>query len=314
MIQNGARLKWMRRQTFAHQLYAKHEQQQPLGGGFTEWGDDGYLRYVYRVPKRTCIGPKESMPLSAVLAIVDEVTTWASMGDDRHMRPGVSISLETELVEQDRPPIAGDVLVFAARVEKMGRSIGFQSCEVTCATSGRRVARGYHVKMLDMGRAWSLAFGPLLPLTESIQRSFLSVERPAPQVDPEDAAELARLIAPTSLDLNRADGTALARYTCEDAHLQETSIMFGGVQAMVHEYAARAAAEAVLAPSGGGAAPSAHCCSLLVRYLASAVQGDELEAHATAAAAYRNEGAVASTRLLKGGHVRSAAELRFVRC
>jgi acyl-coenzyme A thioesterase PaaI-like protein len=204
----------------------------------TEWSSDGVLRFEYTVPQRVCVGPRGTMPLGAVVALVDEVTTWASMGSDRQFRPGVSISLEAALIDADRPPQAGDVLVFAAQVDKCGRAIGFQSCEVLDAASGRRIAHGQHTKMLDMGRAWSLLsgplFGPLLPLTERLADT-LSSPRPMPIIDATDAEGLAALLRPTHCEAAHEPeagcGTARARYTCVEEHLQETNIMFGGTHA-----------------------------------------------------------------------------------
>ena len=56
----------------------------------------------------------------------------------------------------------GDRLQFESYVEKSGRVIGFQRCDVRDARSGRLVARSTHTKHIDMGRMWPLLFGPLL--------------------------------------------------------------------------------------------------------------------------------------------------------
>ena len=312
MLEHGTAARFLRRHTFAHELFAKHEQQRPLGGGFVEWNADGQLLYSYRVPKRVCIGAKNTMPLSAVVALVDEVTTWASLCADRSHRPGVSISLEAELSQQDRPPVEGDELVFAARVEKIGRTLGFQSCEIHDAATGRPVARGYHTKMLDMGRAWSLMLGPLFPLTERLVTTFSAADRPVPAIDPDDASGLERLLAPTSTVVDGS--TSVSGFSCVPEMLQETNIMFGGAQAMVHEVAARAAAEAALQRSEAAASNApVHCSSMLVRYLAGAGLGDQLETHATASMIFDGEGVAATTKLVRAGAERSSAEMQFVR-
>ena len=312
MLEHAISARFLRRHTFAHELFAKHEQQRPLGGGFVEWTTDGQLLYSYRVPRCVCIGHGGTMPLGAVVALVDEVTTWASLCVDRHHRPGVSISLEAELSQQQRPPVEGDQLIFAARVEKLGRTLGFQSCEIHDAATGRRVARGYHTKMLDMGRAWSLMLGPLFPLTERLVTTFSAASRPAPAIDPHDATALERLLAPTSTQVDGS--TCVSGFSCVPQMLQETNIMFGGAQAMVHEVAARAAAETALQRSEPAASIApVHCSSMLVRYLAGAGLGDQLEAHATASMIYRGEGVAATSRLVRAGVERSSAEMQFVR-
>ena len=245
--------------------------------------------------------------------VVDEATTWASIGSDRHRRPGVSISLEAELAPQYQPPVAGDLLRFEAKVEKMGRTIGFQSCAVHDAADGRLVARGYHTKALDMGRAWNLLFGPpMLPLLEAAA-GLAARERPMPAIDADDALVTRQLLAPTRTQLDAAAHAAALAYTCRAEHLQETSIMFGGLQAMVHEVAARAAAETV----GGGGQPPARrpliCSAILVRYLAGAKLGDELEARAQATRTYHGHGVAATSRLSRErGATRSEAEVQFV--
>ena len=313
LLEHSTRLRLLRRDNFSHHLFAKHEQQAPLGGGFTSWSDNT-LHFEYHVPKRACIGPRDTLPLGALVALIDEVTTWVSMGSDRHIRPGVSISLEAALSEQDRAPVAGDVLVFSARVEKMGRTLGFQSCEVHDAATGRRVAHGYHSKFLEMGKLWNLALGPLFPFTDRIGQ-MVGTARPAPHIDPNDTEGLERLLAPTSLSADdAARGVVRAGFTCLPEHLQETHIMFGGVQAMVHEVATREAAKALRPDS-----PPPLCCAMLVRYLAGISVGDELDAHATAAEAYRGEGLTATSCLVRAGNgrgaggVRSEAEVQFLR-
>ena len=227
-------------------------------------------------------------------------------------------------MEQDRPPVAGDELIFSAKVEKVGRTLGFQSCEVHEAGSGRLVARGYHTKMLDMGRAWDLAFGPLLPVTERVIQA-VGVDRPPPEVDPSDPAVLQRLLDPVQCETDVGAGSAVATFTCLPDHLQETNLMFGGAQAMLHEVAARSAAESRLqqqqqqqhgTSDRGSGAPALHCSSMLVRYLAGSALGDELEMHATATPIFGGDGCAVSSRLAPAGRmmaVRSEAEMQFIR-
>ena len=87
-------LKYLRRESFVHQLIGKHEQLAPAhGAGFVEMSQDGKLTYEYHVPRRIC-GTDGAMPLSAIVALVDETTTWASIANDKNRRPGVSITLD----------------------------------------------------------------------------------------------------------------------------------------------------------------------------------------------------------------------------
>ena len=310
MIENATKIRYIPRKTFTHHLFGKHEQQNPLGGGYTEWSSDGVLHFKYTVPPCVCVGPRQSMPLGAIVSLIDETTTWVSIGEDRSRRGGVSITLEAALAEQDRPPVAGDTLIFKAKMEKTGKSVGFQSCEIIDEGTGRLVATGYHVKLLTTeGRLWALAFGPtLLPLTEQLSR-LTFVDRPAPVIDPDDADALRRLLEPTSCEVDAAAGTALSQFTCVKEHLQETSLVFGGVQAMLHEVAAQRAADAVLQKD-----ETAQCCSMLVRYLAGSKKGDELSANAKAdASVFDGNGIAVKSTLAGKGVTRSESELSFVR-
>ena len=103
LIEAARTARFLRPHTFSHELQAKHWQQQALhGGGFTRFDDSGVVRFEYVVPDHVC--RRGHLPLSTLLALVDETTTWASIGMDRHRRPGVSISLEATLEQQVPPP------------------------------------------------------------------------------------------------------------------------------------------------------------------------------------------------------------------
>ena len=258
---------------------------------FTAWDDEQLvLRFEYTVPARICGNPKVDgrMPLSAVLALVDECTTWASVAADPLKRPGVSISLEAQLLEHNQPALAGERLIFESRVQKVGRTVGFITCDVHSAQSGRHVARAHHTKYLYMGKAWDLAFGPAYSLTESVIVPMLSVDRPPPEIDVDDAEAFERLLQPTRVEQrssssnnsSTAETTTVAAFTCGEEHLQEVHVVFGGCHAMMHETAATLAAQ--------GAAEDRrrrpHLASLRVNYIASASKGEELEAHVTTSA------------------------------
>ncbi len=297
LMDAGQRLRWLRRGSFVHQLVGKHEQQAQRGGGFTGWPKDRGLLFEYEVPARIC--SSGSMPLSAILSIVDETTTWASIGVDKDRRPGVSLVLEASLTDEGRPPVAGDRLVFESSVQKLGRTIGFQSCDVLDAASGRTVCTARHIKMLDMGIAWRwLMRDPLFQGTSAALLAFGS--RPssrnvAPHVALDDAEAFEELLAPTrppeiSVDDSRTRASARLAFDVREEHLQETGLLFGGVHAMLHEASGTLAAQHLLA--------DARCVKLRVNYMASGGLGDALEAHVASTLAWRGAGATAASQLM----------------
>ena len=56
----------------------------------------GTLRLRYRIPPTACLDGGR-FPLSAYLAVFDEVSSWAILAEDRSRRPGVSTELYAEI-------------------------------------------------------------------------------------------------------------------------------------------------------------------------------------------------------------------------
>ena len=153
----------------------------------------------------------------------------------------------------------------------------------------------------------------MLPFTTAGLRAIGAVHpRPAPVVDSEDAAAFERLLVPTRQETTQDGARSVSAFTCLPEHLQETHIVFGGLQAMLHETAANAAVEQML----DGPSPPI-LCSMGVTYLAGAKLGDELEAHVTSATGWGSGGAVATSKLRTAGSsgtsgIRSDARLAYV--
>jgi len=318
LLSDASRARFLGARSFVHELEAKHAQQASGGGGYTRLDADGTLAFEYLVPERVC-RPDGRLQLSAILAIVDETTSWASVATDRHKRPGVSIALHAALEPGRRPPRAGQRLVFKSRSERMGRTLGFQTCTVQDEAGGL-VATARHTKLLDMGRGWALAMGPVaFPCTRFLMHAAGGfVDRPPPELSPSLghllAPEEARVVA-TPWDVARGgDGgnlygftaEAVSRHTVTPPMLNEVRILFGGFQALLHEEAgARATVAAVdaAAEAAGGARGSGVDLGLVltnldVTYLASAKRHDVLEVRARASAVH---GAVARAGAPSGG-------------
>ena len=311
LIDAGTRVPLLRRRSFVHELHGKHEQQILLGGGYTAWDAQHGLRFEYVVPERICRGSGREMPLSAILALVDEATTWASIGADRFRRPGASLALDARLIDEDRPPQAGERLFFESRPERIGRTIGFETCTVHDAATGRLVASASHVKYLDMGRAWDTIMGPLFPLAAAL--ADVAKPRAPPEVLLNDAAAFETLISPAHCETS-ADGRAVAKFTVGPRHLQERGVLFGGCHAMFHERAGAAAAMSRQAAAQGGALTALRLCSMRVNFLGAATDGARLEAHATSSPSWRGVGRLAHSRLMlaESGSLRSEARMEFI--
>jgi acyl-coenzyme A thioesterase PaaI-like protein len=343
LLRDAAAARFLGARSFAHELQAKHAQQAALGGGFTRFDNDGTLFFEYAVPEHACCRGGR-LPLSAILSVVDDTTSWASIGVDQHRRPGVSIALHAALAPGCFLPTAGQRLMFEARSERVGRTLGFQTCTVR-DDKGLLLASARHIKLLEMGRVWALLFGPLFPFTRSLAKALGGFsERPLPS----PTATLAELLAPDTLEVttHRHHTTAVARHTVTPPMLNEIRILFGGCQAMLHEQAgAHAAAAAVTAESARSAGSAPLCTggdarasdrpaslpsyraddmvmtSMDISFMSGAARGDALELSSEAApevdARSHSECSVltATSRLTKsraGGGTAARAEARDV--
>ena len=90
------------------------------------------------------------LTLSGAAALFDEVSTYGLFAADRYCRPGVSVELSAEVCDYEgaQAPRAGDEIVVSAHALKIGRTLAFQDCALTCGKTGRRLVRGYHTKFM----------------------------------------------------------------------------------------------------------------------------------------------------------------------
>jgi acyl-coenzyme A thioesterase PaaI-like protein len=247
------RMKPMPYHAFPRLLMCKHAQQAEFGaGGFSVVERGRVVDFKYAVPSYLCTGAGGTMPLSAILAVLDETSSFASIACDEHLRPGVSVGLTATSV---RPvgPSAGETLTFRSKVVRLGRKLGWIDC-VVLGDDGALVAQGRHTKYLDMGAAWNLLPHPddaSFPLMRQLALLTGHPAQPVVAVDDEAArptriaermgfypAEGGRLVA--------ADGSARASFECKDSDMNgapgQMAGMHGGAQAMLHEAACSAAA------------------------------------------------------------------------
>mmetsp|Transcript_21619 Transcript_21619/g.39534 ORF Transcript_21619/g.39534 Transcript_21619/m.39534 type:complete len:152 (+) Transcript_21619:659-1114(+) len=84
-----------------------------------------------------------SMHGGAIMTLIDDVTTIALLGIDPKLRGQVTSNLHTRFLNAVFP---GDELTVVAKNEKLGKSIGFASCEIFKETV--LVASGSHTKLI----------------------------------------------------------------------------------------------------------------------------------------------------------------------
>jgi len=128
-------------------------------------------------------------PLAALVALMDEASSYAMALRDKRGRFGVSILLQGSLLRRRECP--GEV-VATTTVRKLGRTIGFADVEVRCAETDAAIARGKHVKFLHVGNplADNAATLARLPGFESLFDAYVST---LPLHAPTDAADVPEL-------------------------------------------------------------------------------------------------------------------------
>jgi acyl-coenzyme A thioesterase PaaI-like protein len=132
-------------------------------------GSEFSIQYV--VPKSLCIHTSEGQPAhfasSAMLALLDDLSSHGLLMCDRNHRPGVSLELSLEIL---KPCFAGETIKVVSNCDKIGKSIAFMSMEIR-DLNGEVIARGRHVKFVAMGFMWHfcthfLVFPLILALLE----------------------------------------------------------------------------------------------------------------------------------------------------
>jgi hypothetical protein len=94
-------------------------------------------------------------PLSGILALIDDFTTYAIVSKDRYSRAGVSVHLSTSLtpygIKNLRKLMPNDELDINVKIVKIGSRFGFTEACVICCNSGNIIANGKHTKFLEVG-------------------------------------------------------------------------------------------------------------------------------------------------------------------
>jgi hypothetical protein len=119
-------------------------------------------QFLYKVPPTLCQSYKLSsdqsvdlLSASAALAVLDDLSAYGIVASDRKLRPGVSVSLSTDIFAAIRP---GDEVICSFQTDKIGKFLGFQTMELLDPLTNKPLARGKHIKFMPMGLSWELAF------------------------------------------------------------------------------------------------------------------------------------------------------------
>lgn len=134
------------------------------------------VSFYYKVPENLCrthivngVAQESRFAAGAIMAVFDEVSTYATTMKDKTHRPGLSVHLSTEILQN---VYAGEEVTVLTQADKLGKSIGFCSMELL-NKKGELVARGKHIRFLQMGMTFDLiAHRWMLPWTITYYENF----------------------------------------------------------------------------------------------------------------------------------------------
>ena len=229
---------------------------------------NGTATFKYKVPHTVC--RNKFMPLSATMAVFDELSTVGLISLDKSHRWGVSVNLSTSLVRQPRE---GEDLVMLVKYNKMGKTLSF--CEMALKDSkGDLVAIGNHTKFMPVSWLYDnfLSLPMILPIVLNLFWSFTStsVKRtwlgkkyipPAPEGENlESTADIEGILPSFAMQFNEAQGTF--DFIARQLHCNPMSF-HGGAAAMAAEEAC------VLAAERAGLGPDLFLKKLDMQYLSA---------------------------------------------
>ena len=134
------------------------------------------VSFHYVVPEHLCrkytvegrkVDPHFST--AAIMALFDEISTYSTSMKDKNHRPGLSVHLTTELLQN---VYAGDEVTILTKADKNGKTIGYCTMELL-NKKGELVARGKHIRYLQMGALFDTITDPMiLPWTVNYYEYF----------------------------------------------------------------------------------------------------------------------------------------------
>ena len=221
------------------------------------------LDFRYKLSHELALPTKAdtTVTLSTYLAILDEVTTWASMASQpKNPRPGVTVNFQMDWGPAAHLGTAlGSEVDITATVTKTGRNLGFIRAEVRDQDTGQLVCFGSHTKFMPLSKPMEFLLSPWGQWGLNLYAKYVLPQKNTEHPKPQEEYYLSELF--TSLHF---ESPTTATFTAGPQHFNGLGGLHGGCQAIVMELMARHVATTELA----GAAP--HLDSIQVSYLSSA--------------------------------------------
>jgi acyl-coenzyme A thioesterase PaaI-like protein len=187
-----------------------------------------------------------TVTLSTYLAILDEVTTWASMASQpKNPRPGVTVNFQMDWGPAAHLGTAlGSEVDITATVTKTGRNLGFVRAEVRDQESGQLVCFGSHTKFMPLTRSTEFLLSPWGRWGLNLYAKYV-LPKQNKHSKPQEEYNLSELF--TSLQF---ESPTTATFTAGPQHFNGLGGLHGGCQAIIMELMARqvATTELVGAP------------------------------------------------------------------
>jgi acyl-coenzyme A thioesterase PaaI-like protein len=228
------------------------------------------LDFRYKLSHELALPTKAdtTVTLSTYLAILDEVTTWASMASQpKNPRPGVTVNFKMDWGPAAHLGTAlGSEVDIAATVTKTGRNLGFIRAEVRDRETGQLVCFGSHTKFMPLTKPLEFLMSPWGRWGLNLYAKYMLPKKNKHR-KPQEDFHLSELF--TSLQF---ESPTIATFTAGPQHFNGLGGLHGGCQAILMELMARQVAATELV----GVAP--HLDSIQVSYQSTATKQMRIEA------------------------------------
>ncbi|GMH48075.1 hypothetical protein TL16_g00209 [Triparma laevis f. inornata] len=207
----------------------------------------------YDVPKHLCTKATKNdtakLPLSVLMSVFDDVSTWPIVVKDKQHRPGVSVHLSAELLDPSRPISPSTPLRIESTVDKSGRMLAFCSIHAYNRDSGELVATGKHTKFLPMGFVFEFMFQRFMPLLHLYASNFGPYRNSNDMLMKNGTSKnILDIIGP--LEMTTSGTTTETNFRVGPLHKNPMGGMHGGCQSVVSQLVAEAGVSDLTASSG----------------------------------------------------------------
>lgn len=122
-------------------------------------------QFLYTVPRAICKRVKyndtlmDILPASSAIAVLDDLSAYVCVTSDRNRRPGVSVMLSVDIFKLIH---SGQEVIAKFHADKIGKAMGFITMEFIDPLTQEVLARGKHIKYMDMGMLYNLLTQPIV--------------------------------------------------------------------------------------------------------------------------------------------------------